>query len=434
MSDKKLPLRVFIENSKNKTIGGFTIPLPTTGETLRPWFEAIEADANGKNIEISEVQSDIPELEKALVSAQNIGFDLEELNYLAERVANLDEHERNVFAAVLQYGRYNGSVAKIINITENLGGFTLQPAFSLREYGEYLMLTMQDNFASAFERLRTSENDDDRRLADYIVDLESAVDAEEFGRAAAEIDQGIFTDKGYLTVHSNFREYYLGKENIPKELRLFAEESEMTAFGNRVQTLMDEVYAEWQKEENKSKSKWEILGGFSEAHQIAAVFGNFNYQVENGGLEQWIYNSYFHDDAEKLIEYLETGAAFDDRFRTIRNKLNELDQYAQETDCDKFGYFLDPGDENDTWFLGDMIDCDAFDTWYYKHCGGADWWQAVCGVIDKAENRELAAANREPPASKQEMQSVIAQIREAKAVPKLPRKPKSPDKAQFEEL
>ncbi|MDR0813898.1 MAG: hypothetical protein LBO63_07910 [Oscillospiraceae bacterium] len=207
----------------------------------------------------------------------------------------------------------------------------------------------------------------------------------------------------------------------------------MSAFKYRVQTLTYEVYAEWQKEENKSKSKWEVLDGFSEAHQIAVVFGNFNYQVENGGLEQWIYNGYFHENAEKLIEYLETGAAFDDRFRTIRNKLNELDQYARVTDCDRHGYFRDPGDEDgDTGFIGNMIDCDAFDTWYYKHCGGADWWQAVCGVIDKAESRELMSADQEQPAANQEMQSVIAQIRETRAAAKSQPQPECGQKSREE--
>ncbi len=153
---------------------------------------------------------------------------------------------------------------------------------------------------------------------------------------------------------------------------------------DRIQTLMNEVYREWQEDANRGKRKWDILGGFSEAHKIAVVFGNFNIQVENGGIEQWIYNGYFHDDAEKLTEYLETAAAADERCKKILDTVNLIDRYAHETECDREGYFIEPGDEDgERGFIGDMIDCDAFDTWYYQHCGGDDWWKTVCGIIDK---------------------------------------------------
>jgi hypothetical protein len=154
---------------------------------------------------------------------------------------------------------------------------------------------------------------------------------------------------------------------------------------------MDEAYSEWQKDENRGKDKWDVLNGFSKAHQIAVVFGNFNYQVENGGISQWIYNGYFHDDAEKLTEYLEIGAEVDERCRTILGKLYALDRYARETGCDRDGYYRDPDDEDgDSLFIGDMIDCDGFDTWYYESCGNDDWWDVICGIIDKAEAHELA--------------------------------------------
>lgn len=169
----------------------------------------------------------------------------------------------------------------------------------------------------------------------------------------------------------------------------------MATFGDRIQSLIDEVYSEWKKEENKSKGKWDILDGFSEAHQIAVAFGNFNYQVENGGIEQWIYNGYFHEDAEKLAEHLETGAKSDERCRTILDSVYTLEQRARETDCDRDGNYSNPDDEDgERSFIGDMINCDAFDTWYYEHCGKEDWWETVCGIIDKAEPHEITPARQ----------------------------------------
>jgi hypothetical protein len=206
----------------------------------------------------------------------------------------------------------------------------------------------------------------------------------------------------------------------------------MSDFGDKIQTLMDEVYSEWQQEANKGKGKLEILDGFSEAHKIAVVFGNFNYQVENGGLDQWIYNGYFHDDAEKFIEHLEVGAAFDERFQTILDSIYKLDQYARDAGYDRYGDFCDPDDEDgNNSFIGDMINCDAFDTWYYNHCGETDWWESVCGIIDKLEGRESVASDREQPTTGQEKQSVLKQIREAKAAPQ-EHSPKKPHKSEPE--
>jgi len=161
---------------------------------------------------------------------------------------------------------------------------------------------------------------------------------------------------------------------------------------DNIQALMNEVYDAWRKEENQGKGKWDVLENFSEAHQMAVVFGNFNYQVENGGIHQWIYNRYFHDDGEKLVGYLEAGAALDERCQTILDTLYKLDQCARDTDCNRDGYFIDPDDEDgEHQFIGDMINCDKFDSWYYEHCGKDDWWAAVGGVVEKVTGHSLVS-------------------------------------------
>ena len=160
----------------------------------------------------------------------------------------------------------------------------------------------------------------------------------------------------------------------------------MAEHNERIQSLMDEFYDGWRRDDNSGKSKWEVLAGFTPTHQIAVIFGNLNYQVENGGISQWIYNGYFSDDADKLIGYLKIGAESDERCRTILEKITVLEQYAHETDCDQYGYYSDPDDEDgEGGFVGDLIDGDKFDTWYYGHCGKDDWWETVCGIIDTTE-------------------------------------------------
>jgi len=139
----------------------------------------------------------------------------------------------------------------------------------------------------------------------------------------------------------------------------------MAEFSDKIQVLMDEVYNEWREADNKGK--WEVLEGFSEAHKIAVAFGNFNYQVENGGVEQWIYNGYFHDDAEKLMGYLETGAQTDERCKTILDRVSQLEQYANETGSDRYGNFYDIDDEDgESCFIGDAINCKRIGSTTYE--------------------------------------------------------------------
>ena len=84
------PIRAYIENAHNDAIGGFTLPLPTTKEALRPWLEAIEADGfREEDIVIREARSSVPGLEETLRGflSNKVAFD--ELNYLATKISEM---------------------------------------------------------------------------------------------------------------------------------------------------------------------------------------------------------------------------------------------------------------------------------------------------------------------------------------------------------
>jgi hypothetical protein len=179
----------------------------------------------------------------------------------------------------------------------------------------------------------------------------------------------------------------------------------MAAFEEKLQALMDEFYSEWQKEENKGKDKWEILGNFSEEHQIAVVFGNFNYQVENGGLSQWIYNGYLHDDAETFTKYLALGAATDSRCQVILERVDILNQYASDTECNHDGSFID--EEGESGFIGDMADCGKFDTWYYENCGKDDWWESVYSIANETQEHDLPPPSVDAPITEKMADSLL---------------------------
>jgi len=83
----------------------------------------------------------------------------------------------------------------------------------------------------------------------------------------------------------------------------------MNTENTKTQQLMNEVYGFWQLDENRRSEetrnfgdKNEILSLFSEAHEAAVRFGNFNYQVHNGGIAQWISNQYMKEDIDGLLD------------------------------------------------------------------------------------------------------------------------------------
>ena len=112
------------------------------------------------------------------------------------------------------------------------------------------------------------------------------------------------------------------------------------------QQLMNEVYGFWQLDENKRSQetrnfggKNEILSLFSTAHAVAVRFGNFNYQLHNGGISLWISNGYMEDDMEELLEFCNKADELKiEGFETISNAIRRtheiIKDYVEETDED----------------------------------------------------------------------------------------------------
>lgn len=145
---------------------------------------------------------------------------LEELNYLAFKISEMSEEERDVFGAVLSTEKHQNSLAEMINLTENLDGYQLQPAHNEYQLGDFLIDVYSDITSEAFNRLENSNDSTDLDLVTYIERLEESVDKERFGRNIAETEGGDFTPFGYLTSHSFMREKYQGISDMPLEYRL----------------------------------------------------------------------------------------------------------------------------------------------------------------------------------------------------------------------
>lgn len=220
---KRPPIRVYIENAHDDAIGGFTIPLPTSKESLQPWLETVEVDSFSKSdIAIRAVQSSVPGLKAVLdgFGSDNLRFD--ELNYLAVKIQGLESWQMELFTAAVEAELHCESICDLLNLTENIGLYDLQPVFSEEQYGEFLLEAEKDNTVEAFERLEKSEIMEEQELAQYILRLEAYADAAEYGRNAAREENGVFTKYGYIALRSEIKEVHREQVDIPLEYRIFS--------------------------------------------------------------------------------------------------------------------------------------------------------------------------------------------------------------------
>jgi hypothetical protein len=143
--------------------------------------------------------------------------DKSELAYLVDKIEGMDAEQRGVFNAVTEVGLHCGSVAEIINLTENLNCFGLQPALNETMYGEFQLEQDWSKCEAIIERLQKSENPAEIALAKHIAILNRAVDAGMYGHHAAKEAGGIFTSHGMLTENGDgeLRPVYRGVQDLP---------------------------------------------------------------------------------------------------------------------------------------------------------------------------------------------------------------------------
>ena len=224
------PLSVYIENAYDPNLHGFSIPLPATEEKIQSFIAEIKI-TDWRDIKIVEVESDIKGLGEKLTGIisdnGNTPDTLDELNYLAARLEGLGEIGIQIFSANIEVGRHSSSIAEMINLTinENVNQFDVWPAYDAADYGDILVNQfMPDEHAIAFNRLKDSENPEDRAIAAYIEKLEEHADEDAFGRATAKEEGGVFTKEGYLVGGKDeLEQLYQGVQDIPAEYCLLSQ-------------------------------------------------------------------------------------------------------------------------------------------------------------------------------------------------------------------
>jgi antirestriction protein len=201
--EKQIPIKAFITNIGKYNEGeleGAWHKFPTTPEALAQTFENIGVDFNRyEEWFITSYETSVKGL------SINEFESLDELNYLANKIDNLEEWDVEHLQAALRYD-LGFNVTDTINLLEenNLECYNvLYDVESEYDLGYYII-----------EESGKFNTDNMGKLAGYL-------DYESYGRDVSINEGGRFTDKGYVCYSGGVTlEFDGAKENIPEEYRV----------------------------------------------------------------------------------------------------------------------------------------------------------------------------------------------------------------------
>lgn len=182
-------------------LDGEFLKLPATTEEVQALLKRIHVDGvRYEEIFITDYETDIPGLHDCLGEYESI----DELNYFASRLDDMEEWETEKFAAAVELGEHTGSVKDLINLAQNLDCFEFYPGIEDEEdLGRFYITEMCT--------LEIPEH------------LENYIDYEAYGRDMNLDENGLFVDGGYIVENGDsFIEHYNGREDLPEEYKIFA--------------------------------------------------------------------------------------------------------------------------------------------------------------------------------------------------------------------
>ena len=149
---------------------------------------------------ITDYETDIDGLCKYMGEYESV----DELNYLAALIKDMDAWDIEKFEASIAHGEHTSSVKDLINLTQNLDCYHYYPDISDEEdLGRY--------FIEELSALEIPEQ------------IEPYFDYESYGRELYNDSNGIFIKGGgYIeSDHSDFIEHYSGRDDLPDEHKIF---------------------------------------------------------------------------------------------------------------------------------------------------------------------------------------------------------------------
>ena len=198
------PFEAYVTNlgkyNEGRLVGEF-LKFPTTTEEVQALLKRIGIDGvRYEEIFITDYEVNISGLYDCLGEYESI----DELNYLASLISEMDQSDREKFEAVIDSSEYSGSVKELINLTQNLDCFEFYPGVTDDE-------TLGRIYVEDMEAIDVPEH-----LLNYF-------DYEAYGRDIRLNEDGHYAPGGYvLNNGGSFIEHYHGREDIPDEHKVFS--------------------------------------------------------------------------------------------------------------------------------------------------------------------------------------------------------------------
>ena len=233
--DKDYPFAAFVTNLGKYNEGelvGEWVKFPTTAEEMKQVFDRIGIGKTGDFGQVYEEWfiTDYDCYVDGLYDKLGEYESLDELNYLASKLDEMDRGEFEQFQAAMEIGDHSGSVQEIINLTENLDCYDVYPGIEdYDDLGRYYIDEL-----------------DAKKVTEH---LRNYIDYEAYGRDIALDESGDFTSFGYVRdTGSSFHEYYDGdRGSIPEEYRVMTfqddiPEEELSEWAMDIAFDMDEYF------------------------------------------------------------------------------------------------------------------------------------------------------------------------------------------------
>ena len=287
--------------------GGCWLDMPATKEQLHEAMQSVGITADNPQDFSIRGYSDDPDNHIALPYEMVCAAGVDELNFLAARLEQLDPAEIGKLNAAIQ--RQNGfeNIGQIIDFTYNVDYFVHIPeVHTTRDLGDYYlnksgMVNMPDEW-------------------------KGGIDLAAFGRNAAEQEKGAFTEYGYIMESGDEWERQFEGRDVPEEYHIMSyPQPERTADLDANQPIVTVVWSESNGLQDGEKIPLfranEIFRNLDAAKLNDRGYDKTRFEIDytmNGEARHYEGRQDFGDGDGSLIEHIEkfhTGYAQDEEYR-----------------------------------------------------------------------------------------------------------------------
>ena len=183
--------------------GGYWLDMPATKEQLHKAMQSVGITADNPQDFTIRGFSDDPEKHIALPYDMVCAADVDELNFLAARIEQLDPAEIGKLNAALQQKNGLANIGQVIDFTYNVDFYVHIPeVHTYRDLGDYYL--------------------NQSGMVQMPEEWKGGIDLSTFGRNAAAQEKGAFTEYGYIVESGDEWERQFEGREVPEEYRIMS--------------------------------------------------------------------------------------------------------------------------------------------------------------------------------------------------------------------